>query len=164
MTSASDQPAEPDLPARFWPLGVRVASVAFGTVLVVTVVAVWLTLPPRVQDGFTFLQRLTVALMMLGAAVMAHAISRSRVDATQDGLTVVNGYRTRRLAWGQVVGVTLRPGNPWAYLDLSDGTTIAAMGIQGSDGGRALRQARALRALVAARAGTEPPRHPPGPS
>jgi hypothetical protein len=33
-------------------------------------------------------------------------------------------------------------------LDLSDGTTVAAMGIQGSDGPRAARQVREVRTLV----------------
>ena len=51
--------------------------------------------------------------------------------------------------------MTLRPGSPWAMLDLSDGTTVPAMGIQGSDGGRALRQVRQLRALVAQQSRTD---------
>jgi hypothetical protein len=144
------------LPARFRPLGVRVASVAFGAVLVVTVVAVWLTLPERAQEGFTILQRGTVAFLMLAAGVVAHAMSRSRVDADKDGLTVVNGYRTHRLAWGQVVAVSLHPGSPWAVLDLSDGTSRSAMGIQGSDGGRARAQVRRLRALIDEHAAAEP--------
>ena len=37
---------------------------------------------------------------------------------------------------------TLPPGAPWATLDLSDGTTVSAMGIQGSDGARARRAVR----------------------
>jgi hypothetical protein len=77
-----------------------------------------------------------------------HALSRSRVVARESGLTVVNGYRTRRFEWNEVLGVTLRPGSPWAVLDIADGTTVAAMGIQGSDGPRAQAQVRRLRALV----------------
>ena len=84
----------------------------------------------------------------------AAAVGRERAE---QGLTVVNGYRTHQFAWGQVVSVTLRPGNPWAVLDLSDGTTRAAMGIQGSDGARARRQTRELRALIEAHAAAEPP-------
>ena len=37
---------------------------------------------------------------------------------------------------------------PWAVLDVADGSTVAAMGIQGSDGSRAHAQVRRLRALV----------------
>ena len=56
---------------------------------------------------------------------------------------MVNGYRSRRFEWNEVVAVTLRPGSPWAVLDLADGTTVPAMGIQGSDGARATAQVRA---------------------
>lgn len=154
----------PDLPVRFRPLGTRVAAVAFGVVLVVTVVVVWLALPPEVQEAFTLAQRVTVGLMILAAGMVGHALARCRVDAGDDGLTVVNGYRTHRYAWQQVVAVHLRPGSPWAVLDLSDGTSRSAMGIQGSDGARARQQARRLRVLVEAHAGTEPePRTPDQP-
>ena len=69
--------------------------------------------------------------------------------ARAEGLTVVNGYKTRRFEWNEVLAVQLRSGSPWAMLDLSDGTSVAAMGIQGSDGPRAVQQVREVRALVA---------------
>jgi Bacterial PH domain len=141
---------------RFRPVGVLFAAIGFTIMLLVTMVAVWLTLPQHTRDSFTPVQRLTVFFMVGAALVVGHAMVRCRVDADEDGLTVVNGYRTHRLEWGQVVEVTLRPGNPWAVLDLSDGTTCSAMGIQGSDGARARRQARQLRDLVEAHAGTDP--------
>jgi hypothetical protein len=146
----------PQLPLRFRPLGVLFASVGLAVMLLATLIAVWLTLPQEARDGFSPYQWVTVLLMIAAALVAGHAMARCRVDADDDGLTVVNGYRTHRLEWGQVVAVTLRPGNPWAVLDLSDGTTCSAMGIQGSDGARARRQARQLRELVEAHAGTEP--------
>ncbi len=160
MPAGSDRartPGEtPTLPLRLRPLGVRIAAVAFGLVLLVTVVAVWLTLPTAAQDGFTILQRITVIGMVLGVLAIGHALGRCRVDADEDGLTVVNGYRSHRLAWQQVVSVSLRPGSPWAVLDLTDGTTRSALGIQGSDGARAVRQTRQLRSLVEARAAADP--------
>jgi hypothetical protein len=55
-----------------------------------------------------------------------------------------------------VVAVRLPPGSPWAGLDLIDGTSLSAMGIQGSDGHRARVQVRRLRALIEAHAGREP--------
>lgn len=149
-------PDAPPLPVRFRPKGVRVATVGFGILLLVAVVATWLALPDDVQEAFTVAQRLTVVAMILAAGVIGHAMARCRVDADDEGLTVVNGYRTHRLEWNQVVDVTLRPGNPWVVLDLADGTTRSAMGIQGSDGARARSQARQLRALVAAHAAPDP--------
>jgi hypothetical protein len=135
---------------------VRVAAVGFGELRVVTVAAIWVAFPDRVQEQFTFLQKATVLGMGLGVFVICHALVRCRVDATDEGLSVVNGYRTHRLAWEQVVAVTLRPGSPWAVLDLTDGTTRSAMGIQGSDGALAVRQTQRLRALVEAHAASDP--------
>lgn len=145
-----------ELPHRFRPLGVRIAAVVFGALLVLTVTVIWFAFPEHIREQFTPFQKVTV--LGLGAMffAMGHSVARCRVDADEEGLTVVNGYRSHRLAWGQVVAVTLRPGNPWAVLDLSDGTTRSAMGIQGSDGRRAQVQARQLRALVEGRSGQEP--------
>ena len=42
----------------------------------------------------------------------------------------------------------LPPGAPWVTLDLDDGTTVSAMGIQGSDGARAQTALRELRAVL----------------
>jgi hypothetical protein len=153
----------PALPVRFRPLGVRVVATVCGVLLVATVVGVWFGLPDDVQHGFTVPEWVTFVAMVLGALAIAHALARCRVDADESGLTLVNGYRTHRMVWSQVVAVTLRPGNPWAVLDLTDGTARSAMGIQGSDGERAKRQARQLRALVEAHAAVDPhdPPQPP---
>jgi hypothetical protein len=148
MPADSEPGTTPTLPTRFRPFGVRIASVAFGAALLVIVVAVWLALPERAQESFTWAQRGTVAFMLLCAAVVAHAMSRCRIDVDESGLTVVNGYRTRHYDWDDVVGVTMRPGDPWAVLDLANGLGRSAMGIQGSDGVRARRQVRELRTLV----------------
>jgi hypothetical protein len=152
------QPELPALPVRFRPFGVRWATIVFGGLLVLTVAVIWFAFPPDVRAQFTPFQKLTVLGMGAMAFVVCHALARCRVDVDDDGVTVVNGYRTHRFAWGQVVGVSLRPGDPWAVLDISDGTTRSAMGIQGSDGLRARRQSRTLRALLEAHAGSEPTR------
>ena len=161
MPAGSERSSGPStpvpLPVTFRPRGVRIATAGFGVLLFGTIAVVWLTIPGDARDSFTVGQRVTLALMAAGILAAGHAMARCRVDADAVGVTVVNGYRSHRLEWGQVVAVTLRPGNPWAVLDLSDGTTRSAMGIQGSDGARARQQTRQLQSLVAAHAGTEPP-------
>jgi len=149
--------AVPSLPRRFRPLGVRVAAAAFAVVLVGTTAVIWLAFSDDIREQFTPVQKATVLAIGLAIFAVGHALVRCRIDADEAGLTVVNGYRDRRFAWAQVVDVTLRPGSPWAVLDLTDGTSQSALGIQGSDGGRAQRQVRDLRALVDAHAGAEPP-------
>ena len=132
----------------FRPLGVRVAIYVLGALLLVLVGVMWFSLPREIRVQFSIFQRAT--LIGFGALFYAagYALARSRVVARTSGLTVVNGYRTHRLEWNQVLAVSLRPGSPWAVLDLSDGTSVAAMGIQSSDGARATQQVRQVRALV----------------
>ena len=92
--------------------------------------------------------RVTLLAMGAGFAVIGWALGRARVTAEQASLVVVNGFRTRRLEWEQVLGVHLPSGAPWATLDLADGTTISAMAFQGSDGKVARDGVRQLRALI----------------
>ena len=159
MPAGSERPG-PDLslPTTFRPLGVRIAAIAFGVLLFGVTAVMWLTFPERVRDAFTVAQRGTVLVMGLGVIVVGHALARCRIDAEEEGLRVVNGYRTHRLAWAQVLAVRMAPGNPWVVLELADGTTLSALGIQGSDGARAQRQVRRLRALIDARSAPEPGR------
>ena len=110
----------------------------------------WIGLDADIREQFTPLQRITLVLIGLMLFAAYYALMRSRVTATKEGLTVVNGYRKRGYEWSQVIQVSLRAGRPWGTLDLSDGTTISIMGVQGSDGARARRAIREIRAAIAA--------------
>ena len=136
------------LPHTFRPFGVRVAVYVFGALLVVVAGVVWFTFPVEIRDMFTTFQRGTIIVLGLAFLTLGWGLARCRVEAKQEGLRVVNGYRSRRLEWSEVVAVSMKPGNPWAVLDLSDGTTAQALGIQASDGARAKRQVRELRHMV----------------
>jgi hypothetical protein len=118
--------------------------------LAALVVAVWIALGADIRSQFTPFQRGTLVFLALLLGLAYNSLVRSRVTATEAGLTVVNGYRKRVYEWSQVIGVSLRRGAPWGTLDLSDGTTIALIGIQGSDGERARRAVREIRATIAA--------------
>lgn len=145
---AGTGPTAVPLPRTWRPLGVRLAGWFFGTMLLVVCVVMWLTFDPEVRAGVTLGQRLTLVGFGVLAAVVMNALMRCRVSATPERLVVVNGYRRRELSWPQVVAVSLPTGAPWATLDLADGTTVAAMGIQGSDGARARTAIRELRTLL----------------
>jgi hypothetical protein len=151
MPAGSDQPsgaALTPLPHTWRPLGVRVAVIGVVLMLVVVCAAAWFGFDASVRDRFTFLQRLTLVLFGVGAAIGGWALARARVTAEMEALVVVNGFRTRQLAWEEVIAIHLPEGAPWATLDLADGTTISAMAFQGSDGRRARDGVRALRALI----------------
>lgn len=91
-----------------------------------------------------------IAFAMIGVIVafVLHLLARPRVTATLNGVVVVNMMRTHRLDWPQIVGVTLRPGDPWVLLDLDDGDVLPVMGIQSSSATSARRAVSELRALL----------------
>lgn len=148
MPAASERGPAPALPHTWRPFGVRVASTVLGGGLLLVCALAWVGFDDETQARFTTFQRIT--LLALGLLVFAvwFALVRSRVVAEPDRLVVVNGYRRREYAWAQVVAVHLPPGAPWVTIDLADGSTVAAMGIQGSDGNRAKHSVRELRAAV----------------
>ncbi|MGW1986597.1 PH domain-containing protein [Streptomyces collinus] len=136
----------PDLPVTFRPGHTRVILLtAAGVIfLVITGIALLLDLGPG--ERFTFV--VTAALIFWVLAQLA----RVRVVADESGVTVVNIASRRRLAWAEIVQVNLRPGDPWVFLNLSDGTSLPALGIQpGIARQRAIADARTLRALAEAR-------------
>ena len=149
MPADSDRATLPTLPRTYRPLGPRIVAVVLVIGLVVVCAMAWIGFDDATRAKFTVFQKLTMAFFALAILVCVHALTRSRVTARTDRLVVVNGYRRRELAWAQVVAVRMPPGAPWASLDLADGSEIPAMGIQGSDGGRAKTAVRDLRRLVA---------------
>ncbi|QNP62271.1 PH domain-containing protein [Streptomyces genisteinicus] len=144
--SAPATPA-PALPVTFRPTRTRIVLLGVGAVMCAVIIAVTLLLdrlsPPE-RLSFVF-----VALLFFGVLAL---LSRPKVVADEDGVTIVNLTRTRRLAWAEILRVNLRPGDPWVFLDLSDGTSMPALGIQpGIARAQAIAHARALRTLVDAR-------------
>ena len=137
------------LPHTWRPFGARLAGTVAGVLLVVLVGAVWFSFDADVRARFSSLELGTLVFLGLIALGVWFAMMRSRVTASQAGVTVVNGYVRRDFEWSQVVAVNLRRGAPWAGIDLSDGTSISAIAIQGSDGARAIRAVQELRRLVA---------------
>ena len=148
MPAASDPRALPSLPHTWRPFGVRMAGTVLGVGLLVVLVLAWVGFDEETQARFDTFQRITAIALGLLAFAVWFSLVRSRVVAEPDRLVVVNGYRRREFAWAQVVGFNLPPGAPWVTIDLADGSTVSAMGIQGSDGDRARRAVRQLRAIA----------------
>ncbi|HQR27247.1 MAG TPA: PH domain-containing protein [Nocardioides sp.] len=148
MPADSETPPPLGLPHTWRPLGVRLAGGFFGAMLLLVCLVMWFNFDPEVRAAVTIGQRLTLLGFGLMAAAAMHALMRCRVTASADRLVVVNGYRRREFTWPQVVAVSLPAGAPWATLDLSDGTSVPAMGIQGSDGHRARTAVSELRSLL----------------
>ena len=146
MPAASEPTRRPELPHTWRPFGVRMAGAGLrrraarrrarsrGSAST--------TRPARGSRSSSGARWSFLGLLFFAAG---YALARSRVVAETDRLVVVNGYRRRDYEWAEVLAVHLPPGAPWAVLDLADGTSQSAMGIQGSDGDRARRAVRELR-------------------
>ncbi|MQA97395.1 MAG: PH domain-containing protein [Streptosporangiales bacterium] len=91
-----------------------------------------------------------VGMVLFGLVLFGgtHLLARPRLEATAEGLTVVNIIRTRILDWPEIVRVTMPVGEPWPTLDLAHGETLACMGIQSNDGAYARNRLAELRSLI----------------
>ncbi|MEO3804098.1 PH domain-containing protein [Nonomuraea sp. B1E8] len=137
------QPAPP-LPVTWRPRRARIVAYGFAVLIVLgaVVMAVFIAAPFKLPDR--------VAIVAFGCAVayVLHLLGRVRVEADEEGITIVNAVRTHRYSWPEILDVTLLVGDPWPRIDFSDGRTIGAMGIQGSEKARARRATAELEALI----------------
>ncbi len=132
------------------PVAVRVAAVAALAGLLLIGGVVWAVLPATVRATFTIEQRVTIALAVLGAAVLLNGLARSRVATDRAGLTVVNGYRTHRVRWEEIESIGVGRGAPWAVLERVDGDSLQLLAVQSADGARAQTALDTLRTELAA--------------
>ncbi|GGW66062.1 PH domain-containing protein [Streptomyces galilaeus] len=140
----SDQPT---LPVTFRPSRTRAVLLSAGVALFAVISTVALLLE-QLGPG----ERLTFVFTGVLCFWVPAQLARVKVVADDSGVTVVNIASRRRLEWAEILKVNLRSGDPWVFLDLSDGTSLPALGIQpGIDKQQAIAHARALRSLVEAR-------------
>ncbi|WP_423832931.1 PH domain-containing protein [Streptomyces manipurensis] len=147
MAESAAQPVIPALPVTFRPTRTRAVLLGVGAVMFATITGIAVLLE-RLQPG----ERISFVFVAVLLSSVLVLLSRPKVVADEDGVTVVNLTNTRRLAWAEILRVNLRPGDPWVFLDLSDGTSLPALGIQpGVAKQQAIGDARALRALAETR-------------
>ncbi|MDH6491846.1 PH domain-containing protein [Streptomyces sp. SAI-127] len=137
----------PTLPVTFRPSRTRAVLLAAGVAIFVTITVIALLLEqlgPGERLSFIFTAALLAGVLFL--------LARVKVVADESGVTVQNIAGRRRLEWAEIIQVNLRPGDPWVFLNLSDGTSLPALGIQpGIAKQQAIADAKALRALAEAR-------------
>lgn len=147
-----EPPALPALPVTFRPGRTRAVllTAAAALFVVITVVALLLEqLSPGERLSFVFTAALLSGVLLL--------LARPKAVAEESGVTVVNIVSRRSLEWAEILQVNLRPGDPWVFLNLSDGTSLPVLGIQpGIARQRAIQDARTLRALAEARSVPRP--------
>ena len=137
----------PTLPVTFRPSRTRAVLLTAGVAIFVTITVIALLLEqlgPGERLSFIFTAALLAGVLFL--------LARVKVVADESGVTVQNIAGRRHLEWAEIIQVNLRPGDPWVFLNLSDGTSLPALGIQpGIAKQQAIADAKALRALAEAR-------------
>ncbi|MDQ0912204.1 PH domain-containing protein [Streptomyces canus] len=137
----------PSLPVTFRPSRTRAVLLTAGVAIFVTITVIALLLEqlgPGERLSFIFTAALLAGVLFL--------LARVKVVADESGVTVQNIAGRRHLEWAEIIQVNLRPGDPWVFLNLSDGTSLPALGIQpGIAKQQAIADAKALRALAEAR-------------
>ena len=114
--------------------------------LVVTAFAVLIV---ALGEGLGWSDRIGFVLLAGALVWFLWRLASVRAVPSRSGLHVRNLIVERDLSWAQIVSVRFGGGNPWALLDLDDGETLPVMGIQRSDGARAVAESRRLATLVA---------------
>ncbi|WP_329240292.1 PH domain-containing protein [Streptomyces canus] len=137
----------PPLPVTFRPSRTRAVLLTAGAAIFVTITVIALLLEqlgPGERLSFIFTAALLAGVLFL--------LARVKVVADESGVTVQNIAGRRHLEWAEIIQVNLRPGDPWVFLNLSDGTSLPALGIQpGIAKQQAIADAKTLRALAEAR-------------
>ncbi|MFJ9149384.1 PH domain-containing protein [Streptomyces sp. NPDC102270] len=137
----------PALPVTFRPGRTRAVLITAGVAIFVTITVIALLLE-QLGPGERLSFIVTAALL----AGVLFLLARVKVVADESGVTVQNIAGRRHLEWAEIIQVNLRPGDPWVFLNLSDGTSLPALGIQpGIAKQQAIADAKALRALAEAR-------------
>lgn len=103
---------------------------------------------PADVPGMGPLDRVGFSLLGVGGVWLLHRLASVSVVPSETGVVVRNAASTRQLDWAQVVDVRFGRDSTWGRLNLSDGTSLQAMGIQSADGDRAAEDAVRLATLV----------------
>lgn len=151
----------PALPHTWRPFGPRIAAPVFAFLLLGAFAWLWSTFDAETRATVGLLQKLTVGAIVFTGLALLYAMARSRVTATETGLTVVNGYRRRDLTWAEIDRVRMPLGAPWPRLEFAvdpasperERNDIPILGIHGSDGARGRHAVRELKAVAAERTG-----------
>jgi hypothetical protein len=135
----------------FRPRRARLVIYPCAALVLVALVGGAAFVPSEGAGGWSLGSRLALGAVALAVAYFLHRLAAVRVVADDAGASVINIVHRRRLEWAEVVGVRLLRDDPWMMLDLSDGSAMAAMGVQKADGAYAQEQAQRFARMVAER-------------
>lgn len=109
----------------------------------------WFMLPLSIRVLFTEFQIATLAFFVLFMLGIVWSVALGYVKAGPQGLKFRNGLNTREVPWSEVASLRYRPADHWAFVELTDDSDRALLGIQRSDGPLAQEQFDGLAACAA---------------
>ena len=136
----------PDL-RTFRPGGSRIVAYGVAVIMIVLTVIIGVALPSYVE--FTPFELATLAAILIAVLALLHAVGRSFVRVSDDGLEVLNGYRRHDVAWTEIKGFAMNEGAPWPTMVYGDDERIILFAIQRSDGPYAREAMNYLRGRLA---------------
>lgn len=148
----SPQPGEREV---FRPRRARPIVDGAAALVLVVLVGIAVLLPSGGPAGWGLGSRVALVGVALAGAWFLHRLASVRLVTEPSGVEVVNVLTRRRLEWAEVVGVRLSRDDAWLVLDVADGTSLAAMGVQRSEGDYAQEQASRFARMVAERSRTD---------
>lgn len=134
----------PGVPHTWRPRTVRMVAYGLGLLIVVTFAVMAVILP---MDWRAFDRVMLVGFGILVAGGL-HLLARPRLTAEENRVLVVNGIRTHVLSWQEILDIQMPEGEPWACVDLSDGTSLPVMGVQSTDGESARQAVADFRVML----------------
>ncbi|HEX6937462.1 MAG TPA: PH domain-containing protein [Actinomycetes bacterium] len=136
------------------PRRARMVVYPCAAALFVVLVGIAILLPSGGTNPWGPGSRIAVVVFAVICVWFLHRLASVRVETDAAGATVVNVLTRRRLEWAEVVGVRLSRDDAWMMLDVSDGSSLAAMGVMRSEGALAQEQARRFAQMVSERSRT----------
>ncbi|ETK36365.1 PH domain-containing protein [Microbispora sp. ATCC PTA-5024] len=134
----------PPLPVTWRPRRAPIIAYGLAAVMIGGSVLLAVVLPPM----FGVPDRIGIVVFGLLVAAVLHLLGRLRVSADERGVTVVNPLRVHHYEWPELLDVTMVEGDPWPKLDLANGLSLGAMGIQSTERERSRRAVSELGALI----------------
>ena len=121
---------EADLYASFRPRRARVVALTLAVLTLGGLGSLAAFLPLATGVEVRALDRLLIAGLAVSLAWFCWRQASVAALPDRDGLTVRNLFLSRRVEWAEIVSVRFGEGRPWVQLDLSEGDTLAVMGVQ----------------------------------
>ena len=124
-------------------------AAALGVVVLFTVISFGLHGSTGFDNSGTFQRGDQTAMIGLGVLIGRGilTLTRPRVRAGADGVTIRNVVGGYELPWSVVRAVRFDRNSPWATLELYDDETVSVHALQATDKEYAVDGVRALRAL-----------------